>query len=109
MSDDVDVKKLVAEVRNRAAEWQLVYGADNYPPNLALAVSLADALVAVSARPLVADEDAVRERIAYSLAMEHGHVDYPEGGQVDRASQSAARALFASGVIQSKGDAQVCE
>lgn len=70
----------------------------------------ADALFASGvirqAGPLVADEDAVRERIAYSLAMEHGHVDYPEGGQVDRASQSAARALFASGVIQPKAEAQ---
>jgi hypothetical protein len=35
---------LIAEIRRVAAEWERIYGAKNYAPNLALAVQAADAL-----------------------------------------------------------------
>lgn len=37
-------KQLIAETRDRAADWERVYGKPNYPENLTLALRLAEAL-----------------------------------------------------------------
>ena len=60
---------------------------------------LADALEAVSARPLVADKDALADALADAMQIAHLGLNQFN-------LYVAADALFASGVIQSKGDAQ---
>lgn len=92
MSDDVDVKALIAEARERFSH------ASGYVAMRELAIRLAAALEAVSARPLVADREAVRRAL---VSVDSAVFDQPNAReQYDELTDAVMR------VIQSKGDAQ---
>jgi hypothetical protein len=144
MSDDVDVKALIAEARAVVRDA----GSYNFVPEPRLILELAAALEAVSARPLVADEQRVLNELLtgdYYRAADQGDSAMLVGAVLEAARNAGALvadreavrnaiasipmiwdvqgividylidhddadhitdALFASGVIQSKGDAQ---
>jgi hypothetical protein len=144
MSDDADVKALIAEARAVVRDDRSY----NFVPEPRLLLDLADALEAVSARPLVADEQRVLDELLtgdYYRAADQGDSVMLIGAVLEAARNAGAlmadreavqsvidntlarrenwemesgagltlgatsritNALFASGVIQSKGDAQ---
>ena len=98
-----DVKALIAEAQHRASEWRLVYGEPNYPENLALALSLADALESATRPALVVES---REELANILA--HAGTDWElamsNGEKTQPLADHLTTELLDSGVVRLAAD-----